>query len=449
MLRSILIAFQGLLFLGTLFVISIYRTALIASIRGKLALLIITLLIINLMGAAALIISARRERGRMAALLKGLPLGATFSLLLLFGALEFTYRYSESGVESASEEELSALGQHFIVGFRDYTELRELVKKGAIGGVYFTKRNFRGRTPQFVAQEIELLQGIRRERGELPLIICADQEGGIVSHLSPPLKRRPSMAEIVRLKGQESSQVMNELYRYGLEQGRELGELGFNLNFSPVVDLKTAPIRNDRYSQIYYRALSADPSFVATGGLAYCRGLAKSGVGSTLKHFPGLGRAREDSHFFAPRIKASREELAGTDWLPFQLIGRHRELPLAIMVGHSIVEAVDAERPASLSTEVVKGLLREDWGYEGLIVTDDFSMFPISLSRDGLGSATRDALNNGVDYILLSYDHELYYYAMKKLIGSYRRGKLDSEQLSRSKERMGRFFANPMLGGAR
>lgn len=436
MLRKVTIIIKLLLLPAIPAVIAVYRTSLASSIRGWLLLLIPIALLVELFLTIYLV--SYGFKSHPSTWRQRLVLLTSLTLFALFGLVEGSYRLKERALLMSAAEDMSILGQHFVIGFSNYEQVKALVERGAIGGIYFSKKSVARRTVVQIRAQIDELQQMRRQRGELPLIICGDQEGGAVSHLSPPLKKRPFMAE---LAGRDE-----DIYHYGLDQGKELKALGVNLNFSPVVDLKVATledrlIRREPLFQIYYRAISRDPEEVSSGGLAYCRGLAANGVGSTLKHFPGLGRASSDSHLTAPPITTDLETLQREDWLPFRQIGSQKDLPLAIMVGHCIVEAVDPEQPASLSEPVVKGILREEWGFEGLIVTDDLSMYPISLSRGGVEEAALKALSNGTDYILISNDHELYYYAMSSLMKSYRRGRLDGHLLEQSKGRMRGFFA--------
>jgi beta-N-acetylhexosaminidase len=221
----------------------------------------------------------------------------------------------------------------------------------------------------------------------------------------------------------------------GAVQGRQLAELGVNLNFAPVVDLDhdvTNP--NDRYTRIHDRAISADPRVVLDVADRYCSALQTAGVRCTLKHFPGLGRVFEDTHLESALLATPPGELAATDWVPFRALAQH---PNAIMMlGHARLATIDRERPASFSPGVVNDLLRGEWKYDGVLVTDDFTMGAVYRSHAGLREAGIGALNAGVDLILASFDPDQYYVVMHALLGAYRTGRIDDQSLERSERRL-------------
>jgi beta-N-acetylhexosaminidase len=106
------------------------------------------------------------------------------------------------------------------------------------------------------------------------------------------------------------------------------------------------------------------------------------------------------------------------------------------MVGHAVLDAVDRDRPASFSPGVIGGLLRGTWGYEGVLVTDDFSMWPVHRHAGGAGEAAVAALNSGVDLILVAYDSDQYYEVMHALLAAARQGRLDQTAMQRSRSRL-------------
>src|SRR5262249_12930128 len=142
-----------------------------------------------------------------------------------------------------------------------------------------------------VKAELAALQERRRAAGLPPLIVAADQEGGIVAHLAPPLTALPALSTLADLP---PDLRQRKAAAFGRFHGRELAELGVNLNFAPVLDLKPAAGHNlfDRNTLIGQRAIADDPAIVSEIARAYVHGLESVGVGATLKHFPGLGRVR-------------------------------------------------------------------------------------------------------------------------------------------------------------
>lgn len=277
------------------------------------------------------------------------------------------------------------------------------------------------------------MQNIRTTQGLPPLWIATDQEGGIVSRMSPPLTRRPSLATVIEGLSGESERTA-AVRRYGEAQGRELAELGINLNFAPVIDLNRRVVNpQDKYTRIYQRAISHDPAIVTEVARHYCDGLRSNGVDCTLKHFPGLGRVFEDTHIGAATLTAGRPELAATDWVPFRDLMQSEPIT---MLSHVRLAAIDATHPVSFSQAVIAGLLRDEWRYDGLLITDDFSMGAIYASRDGLAGASVAALNAGVDLLLIAYDPDQYFPAMAALMRAEVRGQLRADVVASSDHRL-------------
>jgi beta-N-acetylhexosaminidase len=226
--------------------------------------------------------------------------------LTTFGELEFQYQRRQ--VLNA-EGAIHRLGQHFIIGFTDWSVLDELAGKGLIGGIYLGSRNVAGLSVAAVSARISRLQALRAVAGLPPLIVAADQEGGKIEHLSPLLPSMPPLASLAHLEGEAAQAAA---YAYGKKQGQGLHNLGVNLNLSPVVDLKPArPIAvGDTHTLISQRAIAADPAIVMRVAQSYSQGLRAAGIQATLKHFPGLGRVRTDTHHSTARIDAEPTALA-------------------------------------------------------------------------------------------------------------------------------------------
>jgi beta-N-acetylhexosaminidase len=413
-----------------------WRTPLFASWR---TVALAVLLALPLALIAAEIWTLRRTRSRRALRLMG---GASLALALVaFGAtaaFELEFQYKRRAVLAADPVLLEKLGRHLLVGYRSPATLQALVERRALAGIFLSARNVAGKTPEAIRQTIEDLQDARRQQGAAPLWIATDQEGGAVSRLSPPLTRMPPIAEIVALHRDRAERLL-AVRHYAARQGRELAALGVNLNFAPVVDLNHG-VQNpdDRLTRIATRAISADPAVVTEVAGAYCATLRLTGVHCTLKHFPGLGRVYEDTHKVTAELAARPSELEASDWLPFRQLMQEETFT---MLGHARLTALDRDRPASFSHAVVKGLLREQWKHDGILVTDDFSMGAVTLSQEGVGRGAIAALNAGVDLILISYDPDQYFPVMHALLAADRDGTLRAEALERSAARLRRAAA--------
>ncbi len=379
----------------------------------------------------------RRARARTT-YLRATQVGAalTAAALLIFAGKELHFQWVRYSVLNADAASLARLGRHFVVGFRSEGFVDELIARNAIAGLFITAHNVRGQSVSEVRGTLEQWQKVRRLQDQRPLWIATDQEGGPVSRMTPPLPAQPSLGEVVRQHDVAGGRLEAAIRAYGRTQGTALAELGINLNFAPVVDINHNIInQEDRYTRIYQRAISADPRMVERVAGWYCDALYKSGVRCTLKHFPGLGQVQTDTHLDSAKLTLSTEALDKSDWLPFKTHMQPGQPPFT-MLSHVQLEAVDAVRPVSISKRVVDDLLRKEWGYDGILITDDCSMAAISEGEGGIGVATLNALNAGVDLILISYDPDLYYPAMHALLEAERAGKLDPAMLERSRARL-------------
>ena len=348
---------------------------------------------------------------------------------------EIKFHLTKQMVLQAKASQLEELGQHLIVGYRNFEEVKQLVTKKAIGGIFITTRNIKGKTKGEIQAEIETLQSIRLAQGLSPLWISTDWEGGIVSRLSPPLTVLPSLSAEISGDSNTNSQK-DKVTRYARIQSRDLSALGINLNFAPVVDLNKGIINpKDKHSQIYKRAIAADKEVVTRVASWYCQNLEP--VRCTLKHFPGLGRLETDTHLFEAELTASLAQLKADDWVPFREASKNNR-PL-IMLGHPKLMAVDRENPVSFSQQVVTGILRNDWQYDGILITDDFCMGAVYRSTAGFETGAVKAINAGVDLILIAFDPDLYYRAMSALLQARQKDNLDEDLLARSKMRLEKF----------
>lgn len=336
-------------------------------------------------------------------------------------------------------QRLANLGRHVIVGYHQLSDVKALVKARAIAGVFITDHNVRGRKVEAVKADIDALQDIRREQDLPPLIIAADQEGGTVSRLSPPLRRQRSLGTILA-KVDHDEERRKLVESYARTQADELTRVGVNMNFGPVVDLNLNPgNRRDGETRLRLRAISSDPYIVAKVAGWYCDTLAESGIMCTLKHFPGLGRVTRDTHVASAEISASEGTLELNDWVPFRrLMGKAN---VATMLGHVKVNVLDKTTPASYSRAIVDTLMRQTWNHEGLLVTDDFSMGAITRGQPGLGEAAIKALNAGVDFLLLSYSEKHLDAMYSALIAADEAGQIDANARAQSRVRIDRVFA--------
>lgn len=267
--------------------------------------------------------------------------------------------------------------------------LERMIVRDRVGGVILFRRNLRGR--EGTRALCRALQQMRSSVSDLPLLIAVDQEGGPVARLRDGFSLFPGNLALGRGGDEESA------YRQGLVTGRELREVGVNLNLAPVLDLR----RPEGNPGAGLRSLGEDPGRTAALGLALIRGMEDAGILATAKHFPGKGRAAVDSHLDFPRIAVSAAELKETDCLPFAAAASEVS---AMMTSHAGYPALDpAGEPATISRSILTGLLRSELGYRGAVITDDLGMGAIRKRMTSGAAAVRSFLA-GADLILVCHE---------------------------------------------
>lgn len=371
--------------------------------------------------------TAKPDLQSQAAVTPGAPLPPKRPLKLL----------TRAEILASDPARLERLGRRIIVGFERFDEVRPLIEKRAIAGVFITDHNVRGRKADDVAKDIRGLQNIRKAQGLPRLFVAADQEGGYVSRLSPPLKQQPSLGTLVA-KLKTDAEREKSVRDYAEVQAHELDRLGITMNFGPVVDLRLgSPRRDDGETQLYWRAIDNDPYLVARVAGWYCDTLTKFNIICTLKHFPGLGRVARDTHVVTGDVSASTAQLELSDWVPFRrLMGKPG---IATMVGHVRVTAVDKETPASYSDTVINSFIRARTDGDVLLITDDLGMGAVTRSKDGLGGVAVKAINAGVDLVLLSDAAKYYDTVMSALIEADASNEIDQAHQIEARERLSKY----------
>jgi beta-N-acetylhexosaminidase len=224
-------------------------------------------------------------------------------------------------------------------------------------------------------------------RKETPILI--DQEGGRVARLGPPQWRKvPAACNFVELTQRDQAKGCEATYLNARLMAKDLIELGINVDCAPTADL-LIPGCHDIIGD---RAHGDTPEMVSLLAAEVCRGLMEGGVLPVIKHIPGHGRAKADSHESLPVVDAPLDELARTDFVPFKNLS---EAPWA-MTAHITYTAIDTENPATLSNKVVR-IIREEIGFDGLLLTDDLSMKALTGTFE---ERTKKSLAAGCDVVL-------------------------------------------------
>jgi len=198
--------------------------------------------------------------------------------------------------------------------------------------------------------------------------------------------------------------------------GSEIAEFGFNVDFAPVADVWTNPDN----TVIGRRAYSDDPRETAQLVSAAVRGFHDGGVACVLKHFPGHGDTEEDSHLGAAYCEKTAEELAQCELLPF-IAGIEAGADM-VMVGHITIPALDPDHPATLSRAVIAGLLREQLGFDGVVITDAMRMGALSGAEDSPAESAVLAVEAGCDLILAPEDPDA---VVRALLDTFDEARLD------------------------
>lgn len=241
------------------------------------------------------------------------------------------------------------------------------------------------------ARQVEALIGDFRScvgRADAPVLI--DQEGGRVARLpSPPWRKAPPAAVFGQIAEEDTALGARGAYLNALLIGGDIKALGVNVDCAPVLDLRV-PGAHDIIGD---RAFSEDPETVATLGRAACEGFLAAGVVPVIKHIPGHGRARVDSHVSLPVVETPLDVLREHDFAPFRALS---DMPMA-MTAHIVYTAADADRPATTSPAVVASIIRGELGFDGLLMSDDICMKALA---GGLAERTAAVIAGGCDVVL-------------------------------------------------
>ena len=325
------------------------------------------------------------------------------------------------------------LGQVLMVGFWGLTpsqDIVELISRYHIGNIILFSRNI-GDTRQ-VLELTQSLQRIAKEAGHpYPLLIAIDQENGIVQRLGEAATLFPGNMALGAIGSDEIA------YQVARATGQELQALGINMNLAPVLDVNNNPAN----PVIGVRSLGEDPQLVARLGAAMVRGYRASGVISCLKHFPGHGDTTVDSHLALATIPYSLERLEALELVPFR---RCIEAGAdCVMCAHVLFPALTHEDmlPATLSSAIIQGLLREQLGFQGIIISDCLEMQAIS-ETFGVEQGAVMALQAGNDLVLISHLYERQRGSFEAIQEAVQTGTLSPQMIQQAAEHMLRFKAS-------
>ncbi len=332
------------------------------------------------------------------------------------------------------------IGQLLYIGLPG-TELdadaRALVSDIQPGGVIIFGRNVES-APQLRS----LLDGVR-ELVRVEPLLGIDQEGGLVDRLRKICTPMPAARTIRQHGDLAAARALGRL------TGEVLRLLGFNMNFAPVLSIMTDD-RDLLSNGLYSRSFGRSPGEVLGYTMVYLRGLQRTGCLGCAKHFPGIGAGEVDSHQEMPIIRLSHDDLIAQDLAPYiELFQREDNIVRAVMVSHGgFPNIIDIRRgltggllePASINYEIVTGLLREELGYKGLVVTDDLEMGAIA-RHCKIEEAALRAVLAGEDMLLICARPDIIRRGRAALLEAAREGRLTEERINASLERIATFKA--------
>ena len=318
------------------------------------------------------------------------------------------------------------LGGLFMVGLPG-TELddstRNLIEAYGINNFILFKRN--AENPEQIRTLCLGLAAACRAAGLGAPLISIDQEGGTVARL-----KEPFFTEFPDARALAESERGEELLgEYAKTCAHELLAVGINMNLAPVLDVSPA----GRGLFMERRSLGGEPDQVARLGALVITMMQENGLAACAKHFPGLGGATLDPHEVLPVVDRSLEELRICDLVPFA--AAIRAGVAGVMTSHTVYPHLDPALPATLSPRILGGLLRNELGYDGMVVTDDLEMGAIE-NEGTVAAAALAAFTAGADMLLICHEHPKIIAAhalLSKAVG----GEISEERVRKSLDRIG------------
>jgi len=337
------------------------------------------------------------------------------------------------------EEDLKEkIGQMIIVGFRgtsvsENSPIVKAIQELKLGGVilfdYDVPSSSFPRNILNPEQTKKLITDLQKF-SPIPLFIAVDAEGGKINRLKEKygFLKIYSHEELGKINNPETTK--KEILRLS----EELKDLGFNINFAPVVDLNINP-QNPIIGKLG-RSFSSDPEIVFQQAKAFIGAHIQNGIIPVVKHFPGHGSSFSDSHLGMVDVTKTWKE---DELIPYRKLEKENLL-FGVMVGHIFNKNIDEDYPATLSAKFLQGILRKEIGFEGVIISDDLQMGAIKKYYT-LENAIIKAINAGCDILVFSnnveeYDEDLPYKVFDIIFQAAKEGKIPKERIFESSERI-------------
>lgn len=319
----------------------------------------------------------------------------------------------------ASMSKTEKIGQMVMIGIQG-TKVDDdslyMLNQYHMGGVILFDRNME--SPEQVKQLTSDLQAQSNEK--VPLFIGIDEEGGDVVRMAEKLTPPPSQKEIGATGDIEQAKT------WAIKTAKSLKDMGINVNFAPVADVGS----NDK------RSYSTDTNTVIDFVRAATKGYQQENIIYSLKHFPGIGKGKVDSHVDSSSIDVTKEILMAEDIIPFKtIIDENDPNDYFILVSHLKYPALDEEYPASLSSKIMTDLLRYELGYKGIIITDDMEMGAVANHNDFRSIGVK-AVKAGADIVLVCHEYEHQQEVYLGLLDAVNSGEISQERIDESVKRI-------------
>jgi len=361
----------------------------------------------------------------------------TFRHVFVLFLIPLTFSFLPSAHAQSNDSLDIKIGQMLLVGFRglsvnSQSTVVKDIQQRHIGGVVLFDYDVPSKSPVRnikSPQQVKKLVSDLKSYTDIPLFVSIDQEGGQVARLKPKFGFDPTVSEqyLGKLNDLDSTRY------YARKTAQTLDELGINVDFAPVVDLNVNP-DNPIIGKIG-RSYSANPEVVTRNARASIEVFNKQGILSVIKHFPGHGSSKSDTHLGMADVTDtwSRKEL-----IPYKRLINSGDVDM-IMTAHIFNSNLDPKYPATLSKPVLTGILRDSLGYDGVVFSDDMQMNAIR-SFYGLEKSIQLAINAGID--ILTFGNNLVYdehiatkitNIMKKLVNE---GKISRQRIDESYDRI-------------
>lgn len=299
-------------------------------------------------------------------------------------------------------------------------EAEQLINDYKVGGIIFNGKNMT--SPSQTVAYINFLQAKNR-KNKLPLFFGIDQEGGRISKLPGDLIDIPTNLELGDINDHSFS------FELGSVLGKLVSAYGFNINFAPVLDVNSNP----ENPVIGDRSFGNSPNLVSELGIQTMKGLQSEKIIPTIKHFPGHGDTSVDSHLELPTVNKSLTELEKLELIPFnRAVDEGADM---VMIAHILLPKIDREHPSSLSEVIITDLLRNQIGFDGVIITDDMTMEAITGNFE-IGSAAVMSVKAGSDIIMVAHDYDEIIKVISVLKKAVEDGEIPEERINESVTRI-------------